>query len=349
LGRCRPAGRERLRGGDVHRGAGAIAGRVDITSEADVATACQEARRLGERLGFAALELAHLVTATAEVAGNAWRHGGGGRVELEPVEEHSRVGVAVRVVDDGPGITDVEAAMRDGWSSVGSLGVGLPGARRLMDEFRIAARPGGGAKVEMTRWRGEDGSHPRPPFVDWAAAPASVAPGRRAVVCRFGGGVLIAAVAGLGGDDADVAAETARQILERYASQSPIALAERCHADLASTGGVVLGLASLSGLGPRVTLLSLGKVSVALLRAEPNARPAVAAAPALRGVAGRSLPQLRATTLTVAPGDAFVLAVGVRIPTERTDSLARAAPGDAAIRLLGDAGPGGLVLVARRR
>jgi serine/threonine-protein kinase RsbT len=348
LGRCRPAGRERLRGGDVHRGAGAIAGRVDIASEADVATACQEARRLGERVGFGALELAHLVTATAEVAGNAWRHGGGGRVELEPVEQHRRVGVAVRVVDDGPGITDVEAAMRDGWSSIGSLGVGLPGARRLMDEFRIAARPGGGAKVEMIRWRGEDGSQPRPPFVDWAAAPASVGPDRRAVVCRFGGGMLMAAVAGVGGD-ADVATAKAGQILERYASQSPIALAERCHADLASTGGVVLGLASLSGLGPRVTLLSLGKVSVALLRAEPNARPAVAAAPALRGVAGRSLPQLRATTLTVAPGDALVLAVGVRIPTERTDSLARAAPGDAAIRLLGDASPGGLVLVARRR
>ena len=113
------------------------------------------ARSLGEELGFAALELAHLVTATAEVAGNAWRHGGGGRVELRPVDEPTRVGVAVRVVDNGPGIPDVTAAMRDGWSSVGSLGVGLPGARRLMDELAVASEVGRGTTVTMTKWWGD--------------------------------------------------------------------------------------------------------------------------------------------------------------------------------------------------
>ena len=306
------------------------------------------ARSLGEQLGFAALELAHLVTATAEVAGNAWRHGGGGRVELRPVDEPTRVGVAVRVVNSGPGIPDVTAAMRDGWSSVGSLGVGLPGARRLMDEFRIAPRPEGGTEVQMTRWRQEDGSGQRRPFVEWAAAPAPVTPGRRAVVCRFDGGVLIALVAGVG-SDADGVAQTASEILERGASQSPIALSERCHSALASTGGAALGLASLSGLGSRVTWLSLGKVSVALVRSAPSARPVVATAPALRGVAGRWLPSLRATTLTIAPGDTLVLTVGARIPTERADALAGTAPDVTASRLLGDAGRGGVVLVARRR
>jgi serine/threonine-protein kinase RsbT len=292
--------------------------------------------------------LAHLVAATAEVAGNAWRHGGGGRVEIRPVDKPTRVGVAVRVVDTGPGIPDVTTAMRDGWSSAGSLGVGLPGARRLMDEFRIVPRPGGGTEVEMTRWRQEDRSGPRRPFVDWAAAPGPVAPGRRAVVCDFDGGVLIALVAGVG-SDADVAARAAVEILARAASQSPIALAERCHSALASTGGTALGLVSLSGIGPRATWLSLGKVSVAMRKAAPAARPAIATAPALRGVAGRSLPPLRATTLTIAPGDTFVLSVGGRIPPERADALAQAAPDETATRLLGTAGAGGLVLVARRR
>jgi Histidine kinase-like ATPase domain len=288
------------------------------------------------------------VTATAEVAGNAWRHGIGGRVELAAVEDGPRVGVTVTVVDRGPGIPDLEAAMRDGWSSVGSMGVGLPGARRLMDDFLVAARPGGGTEITMTRWRHETGARPRLPFVDWAAAPAPVTPGRRAVVRPFGGGVLVALVAGHG-PQADREAQTAAAILDRHPSESPIALGERCHAALASTGGASLGLASLSGLGPRVTWLSLGKVNVALLRAAPAARPAIETAPAIRGVAGRRLPTLRATTLTVAPGDALALATGARIPADGAGALARAVPGDAARHLLGEAANGGLVLVARRR
>jgi Histidine kinase-like ATPase domain len=286
------------------------------------------------------------VTATAEVAGNAWRHGVGGRVELAAVDD-VRVGVTVTVLDRGPGIPDLEAAMREGWSSAGSMGVGLPGARRLMDDFRVAARPGGGTEITMTRWRREAGARPRLPFVDWAAAPAPVAPGRRALVCPFDGGVLIALVAGHG-SDADREAETAAAILGRHASESPIALAERCHVALASTGGAALGLASLSGLGPRVTWLALGNVNVALLRAAPSARPSIETAPAIRGVAGRRLPTLRATTSTVAPGDALALASAARIPADGAGALARAVPGEAARRLLGDAGNGGLVLVARR-
>ena len=107
-----------------------------------------------------------MVTATAEVAGNAWRHAGGGRVRLDAVEEPVRVGIAVTVTDWGTGIPDLEAAMRDGWSSVGSMGFGLPGARRLMDEFRVAPRPGGGTTVTMTRWRRTAGAEAGLPLVD---------------------------------------------------------------------------------------------------------------------------------------------------------------------------------------
>lgn len=315
-----------------------------------MATACHEARGLGERLGFGSLELAHLVTAVAEVAGNAWRHAGGGCVELEPVEEAGRIGLAVRVVDSGPGIPDLETAMMDGWSSAGGLGVGLPGARRLMDEFRVTARPEGGSEVSMTRWRQRAGAQPGLPLVDWASAPAPAPTGRRALVCPFGGGVLLAIVSALGsGREAELAIEAARSTLSAYPSESPIALAERCHAALASTAGAALAVASLSRLGSGLTWLALGDVGAVLFRTGPSVRPAMETAPARYGAAGRRLPPLAATTLAIAPGDTIALAAGPQVGIERPDGLGRLEPAQAARRLLGDDSPGALVLVARRR
>jgi anti-sigma regulatory factor (Ser/Thr protein kinase) len=316
---------------------------VNIDSEAGIATACQEARALGERLGFARAELAQLVTATAEVARNAWRHAGGGHVRLERVEDAARVGITVTAMDRGPGIADVEAAMRDGWSTAGSMGFGLPGARRLMDELEVSARTGGGTAVTMTRWRRKAGQDSGLPLVDWAAAPEPGSAGRRAVVRRFPGGVLIALTAGIGtGGGSQAAADTVASFLEGHASDSPIALVERCHGALASTPGAAIGLASLSGLDSRLTWLGVGDVTVVLHLA---ARPAVVAAPALPGAVGRWLPPLRAATLPVAPGDTLVLVAGRSRPIEDRDALTADAPLDVAKRLVGD----GMVLVARRR
>jgi serine/threonine-protein kinase RsbT len=311
-----------------------------------VATACKEARALGERLGFAGAELAQLVTATAEVAGNAWRHAGGGHVRLDRVEDAARVGITVTVMDRGPGIADVEAAMRDGWSTAGSMGFGLPGARRLMDEFEVSARTGGGTVVTMTRWRRKAGPDSGLPLVDWAAAPESSSAGRRAVVRRFPGGVLIALAAGLeDGGDSQAAADTVASILEGHASESPIALVERCHGALAATPGAAIGLASLSGLDSQLTWLGVGEMKVALVRATRAARPALVAAPALLGAAGRWLPPLRAATLRVAPGDTLMLVAGRSRPIEDCGDALTAAPRDVARRLVDDA----MVLVARRR
>jgi serine/threonine-protein kinase RsbT len=311
-----------------------------------VATACQEVRALGERLGFAGGELAQLVTATAEVAANAWRHAGGGQVRLDRVEDAARVGITVTAMDRGPGIADVDAAMRDGWSTAGSMGFGLPGARRLMDELEVSARTGGGSTVTMTRWRRKAGPDSGLPLVDWAAAPEPGSAGRRAVVRRFPGGVLIALAAGLAdGGDSQAAADTVASLLEGHANESPIALVERCHGALASTPGAAIGIASLSGLDSRLTWLGVGDVKVALLRAARAAHPALVAAPTLLGAAGRWLPPLRAATLPVASGDTLVLVAGRSRPIEDRDALTAAAPRDVARRLVGDA----MVLVARRR
>jgi serine/threonine-protein kinase RsbT len=127
--------------------------RVAIGSEADVVTACREARRLASDLGFPATACAHVATAVSEVAGNVRLYAGRGEVLLAPAEELGAVGITVVATDAGPGIPDVELAMQDGWSTAGSMGLGLPGARRLMDEFEISSRAGEGTSVTVRKWR----------------------------------------------------------------------------------------------------------------------------------------------------------------------------------------------------
>lgn len=324
---------------------------VDIRSESDVFTACREASVLAERLGFAGAELAHVVTAISEIATNVRRHAGRGRVELERVDEPARVGIAVTVADGGPGIADLDTAMRDGWSSVGSMGLGLPGARRLMDEFAITSEPGAGTTVTMTRWRPRATAAASGPLVDWAAAPAPVLPGREALVRPFPNGVLVAVVAGVGaGRDAELAAEMAGAILTRHASRSPIALLERCHAALRATRGASIGLASFSALDPAVTWLALGDVGVRLLRpGQPGRPPWLESAPELRGAAGRRLPTLRAAMVPVTSADTLVLDAGLQAPFEPTGEQADSPPRRLAEGLLGPGQSAGLVLVARRR
>ncbi|HWT25532.1 MAG TPA: ATP-binding protein, partial [Solirubrobacteraceae bacterium] len=129
--------------------------RLRVATELDVADAARAARELAERCGLTAVEAEHVATATSEVATNAVKYGSGGEVELRAAERDGRAGVEVCVRDAGPGIADVTAAMRDGTSTGGSLGLGLPGARRLMDAFAIDTGPGRGTIVRMARWAGE--------------------------------------------------------------------------------------------------------------------------------------------------------------------------------------------------
>lgn len=128
--------------------------KLRIASEADVAGAMRVGRLLAAEAGLSVVEAQHLATAVSEVATNAWRYARGGEVELEPVEHDGRRGVRVVVRDRGPGIADVAAALSDGLSTGGSLGFGLPGARRLMDEFEMHSAIGAGTVVAMEKWAG---------------------------------------------------------------------------------------------------------------------------------------------------------------------------------------------------
>jgi serine/threonine-protein kinase RsbT len=125
---------------------------VRIATDDDIVTARQEGRRLSSELGFTSTDLTLIATAISEVARNIRLYAGRGDVRLRLVREGSREGISVVARDKGPGIEDVELAMRDGYSSRGSSGLGLPGARRLMDEFEIRSKPGSGVTVTMKKW-----------------------------------------------------------------------------------------------------------------------------------------------------------------------------------------------------
>ncbi|WP_270886111.1 sigma-70 family RNA polymerase sigma factor [Pedococcus sp. 5OH_020] len=124
---------------------------ISVTSDADVVAARQGARELASRLGFRATDLTILATAVSEVTRNIVRFAGSGEVVVELVERPRR-GVRVTARDTGPGIHDVEQALADGYSTNAGLGLGLPGARRLMDEFAVVSEPGHGTTVTMTKW-----------------------------------------------------------------------------------------------------------------------------------------------------------------------------------------------------
>jgi serine/threonine-protein kinase RsbT len=130
--------------------------RVAIEGDADLVTARAEARAMAERLGFPRPDPTLIATAISEVARNIVVHAGRGEIVMRPLEDRNRFGVVVVATDEGPGIRDVEAALRDDISGRGGLGLGLPGARRLMDDFELESDADHGTKVTMSKWRYRD-------------------------------------------------------------------------------------------------------------------------------------------------------------------------------------------------
>ncbi|HTN51604.1 MAG TPA: SpoIIE family protein phosphatase [Anaeromyxobacter sp.] len=131
--------------------------RIPIRAEWDVAEARARARELAEREGFRAGGIGAIATAVSEVAWNIVEHAGSGEVRLEPVREGVRRGIRVVAVDQAEGIRDLELALSDGGSTGKGLGLGLPGARRLMDGFSVVSARGEGTTVTMEKWVGDDG------------------------------------------------------------------------------------------------------------------------------------------------------------------------------------------------
>ena len=119
----------------------------------DLVAACLMTRRWAAGIGMSDVDATKLVTATSELARNLLIHGGGGYVTVETLRREGKVGIRLSFVDQGPGIADPEQAMRDGFSTTKTLGLGLPGARRLVDEFELKSAPGVGTRVVVIKWK----------------------------------------------------------------------------------------------------------------------------------------------------------------------------------------------------
>jgi serine/threonine-protein kinase RsbT len=127
--------------------------RLEIRSSDDVVRVRQQARTMAVAAGLSLVDQTKIVTAASELARNTLDYGGGGEVRMEVVEETSRRGVRIVFEDHGPGIADIEQAMRDGFTSGSGLGLGLGGAKRLSNEFKIDSAPGSGTKIIIARWK----------------------------------------------------------------------------------------------------------------------------------------------------------------------------------------------------
>ncbi len=127
-------------------------GTQPVRIEQDVVLARQSARKLAQECGMRLIDLTKLVTAVSELARNTVVYGGGGDMDWQILEDGPRVGLRLTFRDEGPGIPDLKLALTDGWTSGGGLGLGLTGARRLVEEFELDTAPGKGTRVTIARW-----------------------------------------------------------------------------------------------------------------------------------------------------------------------------------------------------
>jgi serine/threonine-protein kinase RsbT len=127
--------------------------RVSINSDQDIVIARQRGRALAIEVGFSTGDATLIATSISELARNIVSYARRGEIALKIVRAANREGISIVASDSGPGIRDIRQAMTDGFSTSGSLGLGLPGVRRLMDEFEIASEPGRGTVVTVKKWK----------------------------------------------------------------------------------------------------------------------------------------------------------------------------------------------------
>ena len=126
----------------------------DIRASEDVVGVRQAVRRRAVALGFSLVDQTKIVTASSELARNTLDYGGGGTFTLDVVRNGAKTGLQLTFEDQGPGIADIEMALKDGYTSGNGMGLGLGGAKRLSHEFNINSKPGEGTRVTIVRWKG---------------------------------------------------------------------------------------------------------------------------------------------------------------------------------------------------
>ncbi|MBE1555201.1 anti-sigma regulatory factor [Sporosarcina limicola] len=125
---------------------------VDIYTEWDIVAARQLGRNEAKKTGFGTVDQARITTAISELARNIYLYAGKGKIEIERFSENGLYGITIIASDEGPGIPDIRKVMEDGFSTSGGLGAGMPGVKRLMDEFKVHTESGVGTNITITKW-----------------------------------------------------------------------------------------------------------------------------------------------------------------------------------------------------
>ena len=128
-------------------------GTQPLLSEEHIVASRQQVRALTQQMKFSLVEQTKMITAASELSRNTLVHGKGGQMRWETLEQNGRVGLRLHFEDQGPGIPDIKLAMSDGWTSGGGMGLGLPGSKRLVNDFEIETMPGKGTRVSITKWK----------------------------------------------------------------------------------------------------------------------------------------------------------------------------------------------------
>lgn len=126
---------------------------VSVSSDLDIIAARMAARNVARSLGFSSIDQARIATATSELTRNIFVYAGEGEVVIRSIERDRRYGIEIVFIDHGPGISDVNSVLQDGYTTAGTMGMGLPGARRLMDELEIETAIGQGTTITTRKWR----------------------------------------------------------------------------------------------------------------------------------------------------------------------------------------------------
>ena len=132
---------------------------IPINTESDIFISRQNSREFAKEFGFDTIDMALIATAVSELTRNIITYAKNGNLFIELIEEKKRIGIKVIASDDGPGIENIELALQEGYSTSGSLGLGLPGVRRLMDDFKIHSKFGSGTTITAIKWMNKDGTY----------------------------------------------------------------------------------------------------------------------------------------------------------------------------------------------
>jgi anti-sigma regulatory factor (Ser/Thr protein kinase) len=272
---------------------------IPVARGSDVSAARRAAKAMALAIGFDATAGEEIVIAVSELASNLVKHAWGGTLTLTPIEDGERVGIQVESRDRGPGIADVDQAMADGFSAVGSLGYGLGAVNRLMDQLDITSQRGSaaGTTIVCRRWLRADPATVSPCSLEFGVAmrayPTMPVNGDAFVIKRWGSSALVSVIDGVGhGPYAHRAAQTARHYIETHYDQPLDAIFRGVGRVCRATRGVVMALVRFDwrARAIRFSVASVGNIEVRLLGGQGRENFILR-----RGIVGGQAPSPRVT------------------------------------------------------